>query len=122
MNTLILILKISLLITLLLISINFLIYINSYSIKKRNDKVLKKYEKDIFKYLFHENSRNEILKEYKNKKIHMSLFIEKTVEIINVIHGSMRKDLINLCDGLNISNTLIKKLNTVNGVKQITRL
>lgn len=111
MNTLILILKISLFITLLLISINFLIYINSYSIKKRNDKVLKKYEKDILKYLFHENSRNEILKEYKNKKIHMNLFIEKTVEIINTIHGSMRKDLIDLCDSLNISNTLIKKLN-----------
>lgn len=111
MNNLIFVLKITLFITILLISINFLIYINSYSIKKRNDKTLRKYEKDILKYLFQENSRNEILKEYKKNKILTNLFIEKVVEIINVVHGSMRKDLINLCDSLNVSNSLIKKLN-----------
>jgi len=61
-------------------------------------------------YLFQENSRNELLRKIKVKKIKTQFFIEKVVEIINILNGPVRKDLINLCDDLDISNTLIKKL------------
>lgn len=110
MNYLILILKSSLFVTILLIFIIYVIYINRHNKENKNYKITKKYEKDILKYLFQENSRNEILREYKNNKILTTLFVEKVIEVINIIHGSMRKDLINLCDSLNLSNLFIKKL------------
>lgn len=110
MNNLIFLLKIILFLTFSLITINFIIYIKSHIIKKKNDKVLKEYEKNILKYLFEERSKNELIKSFKSNKIYVTLFIEKVVEIINIINGDTRKDLIDLCDNLNISNILIKKL------------
>lgn len=115
MNSLVILLYLSLSITCILIGVNFLIYLYLNLVQNYKRKTIKKYEKDILDYIFQHRSKEDFIRlsTYKSLKrgYSMSLFLEKIIEIINLINGAHRKSLINLCDEMNISNKLIKKFN-----------
>ena len=106
MNNLIIVLKSSFFLVLLLITSNLIIYINAYFSNKKRENLLKLYEKKILEFLFSDN------KEVLTDKIDFPLFIEKVIEINSTIIGPLRKNLINLCEQLNISTKLLKKINS----------
>lgn len=115
MNSLVILLYLSLSITCILIGVNFLIYLYLNLVQNYKRKTIKKYEKDILDYTFQHRSKEDFIRlsTYKSLKrgYSMSLFLEKIIEIINLINGAHRKSLINLCEEMNISNKLIKKFN-----------
>ena len=119
MNSLVILLYLSLSITCILIGVNFLIYLYLNLVQNYKRKTIKKYEKDILDYTFQHRSKEDFIRlsTYKSLKrgYSMSLFLEKIIEIINLINGAHRKSLINLCDEMNISNKLIKKYDLYRG-------